>query len=828
MPSMPSIVRDIRYAVRRLGSRPGFTAVAVVSLALGIGANTAVFTLLDDLVFADPGFEDVASLVEIYPAEGGRVGLDALSYPELDDIRRGTEEVFQGVAATSLTLVQWNRPTESETLAAEIVTGNYFDLLGLEPAVGRGFLPEEDRVPGAHPVVVISHGLWKRAFGADPNAVGATLRLNGRPYTVVGVAPRDMHTFIPGIATDVWAPLMMVNQLNPFAGDMLEARGNHNLFAKGRLRPGVSTARAQDALDRVTARTRERYERYADDWSLLAVPTAEVGIHPLLDRVLYPASAMVLAVVALVLLIACVNLVSFLLAQAADRRKEISVRLALGAGRGSLIRQLLTETVLVSLAGGAVGIVLAVWGLQAMAEVEPPVAVPMDLSVSPDAGVLGAGLALALLSGLLFGLLPALQSTRPNLTAALKTEGSASGGETGRRWGMRGALVVGQVAVSLCLLTGSGLFLRSLQAARSVDPGFGHEPTAIVSLGLLPSRYDGVEATRFLRRLSDQAESLPGVRATGIVDNLPLGGTSFTSRTVNVDGVEPPPGRQGHQIDAVVVDGDYFDAAGVPLLAGRTFGPQDEPDGRPVMIVSRAMAERFWREGSGSPEQGALGREVVGTDGTRWRVVGVARDTKVRTLGEGPTPSLYLPLSQNPRFQVQVLARTGADPHGVARRTAELARQLDPEVQVIETKTVDEHLGFMLFPFRFGGTLLSILGVLALVLATIGLYGVVSYAVASRRREVGIRMSLGAKASQMVTLMLTDGLRLVALGAVLGLGLAYLAASALESLLFGVDPHDPTTYVGVTAVLVVVAAAASLVPALRASHVDPVETLRRE
>lgn len=822
---MPSIVRDIRYAVRRLAARPGFTAVAVVSLALGIGANTAVFTLLDDLLFADPGFENVESLVEIYPAEGGHVGLNALSYPELDDVREGTEEVFRGVAATSLTLVQWNRPTESETLAAEIVTGNYFDLLGLEPAVGRGFLPEEDRVPGAHPVVVISHGLWKRAFGADPDAVGSTLRLNGRPYTVVGVAPPDMHTFIPGIATDVWAPLMMVNQLNPFAGDMLEARGNHNLFAKGRLRPGISPAQAQDALDRVTARTRERHERYADDWGLLAVPTAEVGIHPLLDRVLYPASGVVLAVVALVLLIACVNLVSFLLAQAADRRKEISLRLALGAGRRSLVRQLLTETVLVSLAGGLLGIVLAVWGLQVMADVKPPVAVPMDLSVSPDAGVLGASLALALVAGLLFGLLPALRSTRPDLTTALKSDGLAAGGETGRRWGLRGALVVGQVAVSLCLLTGSGLFLRSLQAARSVDPGFGHEPTAIVSLGLLPSRYDSEEAIRYLHRLTEDAEHLPGVRATGVVDNLALGGTSFTGRTVNVDGVEPPQGREGHLIDSVVVDGDYFDAAGVPLPAGRTFGPQDELGGQPVMIVSRAMAERFW---PGGPAESALGREVTHTEGTRWRVVGVARDTKVRTLGEEPTPYLYLPLSQNPRFQVQVLARTAADPHGVARRIAELARELDPEIQVIETKTVDEHLGFMLFPFRFGGTLLSILGALALVLATIGLYGVVSYAVASRRREVGIRMSLGAKASEMVTLMMTGGLRLVAIGAILGLGLAFLAASALESLLFGVDPHDPATYAGVTAVLVLVAAAASLIPALRASHVDPVETLRRE
>jgi predicted permease len=824
---MPSMLRDIRYAVRRLGARPGFTAVAVISLALGIGANTAVFTLLDDLLFADPGFEDVDSLVEIYPAEGGRVGLNALSYPELDDVREGTEEVFSGVAATSLTLVQWDPRVpgehESESLAAEIVSGDYFDLLGLEPALGRGFLPEEDRVPDAHPVVVISQGLWKRAFGADPDALGETLRLNGRPYTVVGVARPDMHTVIPGIATDVWAPSMMVNHLNGFGGDMLESRGSHNLFAKGRLRPGVSLAQAQDALDRVTARTHEEHSEYADDWSLLGVPTADVGIHPLFDRVLYPASAVLLAVVAMVLLIACVNLVSFLLAQAADRRKEISLRLALGAGRRSLIRQLLTETVLISLAGGVLGIALAVWGLQVMAEVKPPVAVPMDLSVFPDAGVLGASLALALVAGLLFGLLPALRSTRPDLTTALKSDGLADGSERmGRRWGLRGALVVGQVAVSLCLLTGSGLFLRSLQAAQSVDPGFGHEPTAIVTLGLLPSRHDEESATRTLERLTDEAEILPGVRAVGIVDNLALGGTSFNGRTVNVDGVEPPPGRDGHLIDAVVVDGDYFDAAGVPLVAGRTFDPRDEPNAQPVVIVSQAMAERFW------PGESALGREVVHTEGTRWRVVGVARDTKVRTIGEAPTPYLYLPLSQNPRYQVQVLARTAADPHGIARRIGELARRLDPEVQVIETKTVEEHLGFMLFPFRFGGTLLSILGALALVLATIGLYGVVSYAVASRRREVGIRMSLGARASEMVTLMMTGGLRLVAIGAALGLGLAFLAASALDSLLFGVDPHDPATYAGVTLILALVAAAASLAPALRASRVDPVETLRRE
>ena len=806
---LEALFRDLRYALRRLGARPGFTAVAVVSLALGIGANTTVFSLLDGLLLSEPPYDDLHELVEIYPTLDGVVNLNALSRPELEDVREGTREVFTGIAATSVTIVQRNLDADSVALAAEVVTPEYFDLLGLEPVLGRGFLPNEGAdEPGAHPVVVIAHDYWQSAFGGDPGAVGRTIRLNGSPYTIVGVADPETPPMIPGFDTSIWGPLSMVNQLNNVGGgDMIENRGGHYLFARGRLAPGATLAQAQAALDSVVARTHEEHgEQYADGWGLLAKPTAEVGIHPLLDRVMIPAGAVLLVVVLMVLLIACVNLVSFLLAQMADRRKEIATRLALGAGRGSLVRQLLAETALLSLGGGLAGVVLAFWGLDLLGRLEPPTPFPLDMSMSPDGPVLAISLALALAAGLLFGLLPALNSSKPDLSSALKSEALAGGSP--KRWSLRNLLVVGQVAVSLFLLVASGLFLRSLQAAQSVDPGFGREPTAIVWLGLQEERYDEGTAREWFRRLEEEAEALPGVEAVGLVDNLALGGVSFNQRTVNVD--------------SVVVDGGYFEAAGVPILAGRAFGPQDRPDGPPVAIVSQAFAERFF------PGEDPIGRELIRPSGARLRIVGVARDTKVRSIAEGPTPYLYMPLSQTGRHQLQLLARTEAAPLAVGRRIAELARERDADVMVLDVKTVDEHLGFMLFPFRFGGLLLSVLGGLALVLATVGLYGVVSYAVAARRREVGIRMSLGAQAGEMVRMMMRGGMRLVAVGAVLGLVLAFLGAGALSGLLFGVDPLDLPTFGAVTALLVLVAAAASLVPALRASRVDPVETLRSE
>lgn len=817
---METLIRDLRYALRRIFRNPGFTAIAVLSLALGVGANTAIFTMVNEILLSDPPYVDPQQLVDIYPSEAGQVGLNAISYPEFEDIREGTAEVFDGLVATSVALTQENRSDGSETLFAEVMTGNYFDVLGIRPAVGHSFLPEEDQTPDARPVVMLGHRFWQQRFGGDRNVVGATMRLSGRTYTIVGVAPANLPSLLPGITPAIYAPMMMSNHLNSNP-NQLTSRGSHNMFAKARLAEGVTRLQAQTALDRVAAKTLQDYSEYSDEWGLSAIPTSHVAIHPLFDRVLYPAAGVLLAVVGMVLLIACVNLASFLLARAADRRKEIAMRLALGAKRGTLVRQLLTETVVLALMGGAAGVGLATAMLRLLDRIQLPLPVPLDLGMSPDLRVLAFSLALSMLAGIFFGLFPALQSTNPDVYPTLKNE-SVIGGAP-RRLNPRSVLVVAQVSVSFLLLIGSGLFLRSLYAAQTVDPGFGQRPTAITWLGLSPDRYDTQSSQRFYRQVLEQASALPGVEAVGLIDNLALGGTSFNSTSINVDGVAPPPGRDGHIIDRVVVNSGYFEAAGVPLLAGRHFGPQDEhPDSPPVVIISQAMADKFW---SG---QDAVGKMIRGGDGREVRVIAVARDTNVRTIGEDPLPYIYYPVSQVNRLSLQILARVSANPTATATEIMRIAQQLDRDVMVIDTKTMDEHLSFMLFPFRLGGVLLAIFGGLALLLASIGLYGVVSYSVASRIKEMGIRMSLGARASEVVGLVMKGGLGLVGLGAVIGLLLSLAAAPLLGSLLFGVEPMDLPTFFGVALTLMAVAGAASIGPAMRASRVDPVRALRYE
>ncbi|HSR52253.1 MAG TPA: ABC transporter permease [Acidobacteriota bacterium] len=816
---MERIIKDLKYAWRRIRRSPGFTAVAVLSLGLGIGANTAIFTLIDAALLGDAPYGDPESLVSVYPSEDGRVGLASLSYPEVEDIREGTEEVFEGVAVTSLSVVQEGVEGGSQSLLAEVVTGNYFEVLGIGPILGRAFAEEEDKTLGSHPVVILGHAYWQRRFAADHNVIGQTLRLNGRAYTVIGVAPSDMPALIPGFDPDLWAPMMMINHLNNNSENQLERRGSHSFFAKARLKEGVTAGQAQVAVDGVVRATHEAHPDYPDRWGLTVVPSNEVAIHPLLDRVLYPAAAVLMAVVAMVLLIACVNLTSFLLARATDRRREIAIRLSLGAGRASLIRQLLTETVLLGLMGGAAGVAMAWGGLRVLSGLRPPAPVPMDLTMTPDAGVLLYSLLLSVTAGLFFGLVPAWRSTRPDVAPVLKDE-SVVGGAMGR-FNLRNALVVAQVAVSFLLLIGSGLFLRSLQAAQTADPGFGHQPTSIVLLSLPADRYKGEEPLRFFDRLLGETAAMAGVQSAGLIDVIPLTGVSFNSMGLNVDGIAPPPGEEAHAIDKAVVDSGYFEAAGVEFTAGRNFGPQDRPDGPKVMVVSQAMARKFWHG------QQAVGRIVHARDGTDYRVIGVARDTDVRALGEAPRPYVYTYLRQHMRHEMNLLAATRLNPRRLAQDIVRAARDLEPEVIIIQTKTMEEHLSFMLFPFRFAGGLLAAFGLLALFLGSIGLFGVLRFSVAGRMREMGIRKSLGAQARSVIRLVMGEGMRLVVLGMVIGAALALAAAPLTGSLLFGVEPLDWPTFALVALILCLAALAAIIGPALRAARVDPIEALRQ-
>jgi macrolide transport system ATP-binding/permease protein len=820
---MDTLLRNLRYAGRRFARSPGFTLVAIASLALGIGANTAIFSVVNAVLLRDLPLEDPEELVEIY-IDTEAFAFSPFSYPFFEDLRDWTTDAFAGVAGSGLAFIQADAAQGVQMLMGEVVTGNFFELLGLRAVIGRTLLPEDDRVVGGHYVVMLGYGYWQRAYGGDPGVVGREIRLAGRSYTIIGVAPEDYTGNFRGMVPDIYAPVTMYDELMPVGeGSRLESQSSYWFFAKARLKPGVSMAAARVAVARVASRLREEgSDEWQPDNELVLVKTEDVILNPALDRFIGPAAALVMVVVGLVLLIACANLASFLLARAMDRRKEVAVRLALGATRRTLIGQLLTETVLLALLGGAAGVLLALGLLQLLSRADLPLPIPITLDLSVDAHVLLFSVAISLGAGVLFGLAPALQGTNPSLAPTLRDESAGAGGRPGRL-ALRNALVSAQVALSLMLLICSGLFLRSLQATRSVDPGFGHEPAAIVTFVLPATRFTEAEGRVFTQELLERARSLPGVTAAGLIDNLHLNPLTIQTIEVNVDGVEPPPDRDSHSVDIARVDPAFFDAAGVRILRGRNFADSDVPDGPAVAIISEAMANRFW------PGEDAIGRTIHQTgDDPDLIVVGVASDAKVRSLAEAPRPFVYRPQSQEYAPFVSIVAKTAVEARRTELDLLALIHEIGPEVIVFESKTMEQHLAIMLLPARVAAVALAVFAALALILASIGLYGLVSYAVARRSHEVGIRMSLGADSGAVVRMLMAGGMRPVLAGVAVGLVLALLLTRSLAGLLFGIGTLDPITFVAVPLVLGGVTLLATYVPARRVSRINPVSALKAE
>lgn len=814
-----AVTRNVRYALRRLTKSPMFTLVAVVSLGLGIGANTAIFSLVNAVMLRDKPFEDVDRLVDVYRASEG-FSHGTLSYPDYQDLAEGSADVFSMVGGGQLAAVQADADGGVELLVAEAVTGNYFELLGIDPARGRLLSGEDHVARGAHPVVVLSHGYWTRRFGGDPDVVGSELRLGGRPYAVIGVAPERFEGSLRGIEPSIWVPIMMVDELQGFGGNILEARGNQNFFGRGRLRPGATPAETEAVLDRISQRLREEYpSQWSPEEALVLEPTAEVIMNPMVDRYLVPAAAMIMGVVGMVLLIACANLASFLLARATDRRKEIAVRLAMGSSRGRLVGQLVTETVILSAIGGLVGVLLASYSLTALASADLPLPLPITLDLTLDRTVLGFSVLVSLAAGLVFGLAPALQSTNPDLASTLRDE-TAGGGQARGAW-LRDALVVGQVAVSVVLLVGAGLFLRSLDASRSIDPGFGAGPTGILQVTVPADRYDETEALAFLDRLTADLLEMPSVESVGLIDNLHLNQLSTQMLRISVDGIEPPPGRDFHLVDYGEVDEGFLATAGIEVVEGRGLDATDRADSEPVALVSEEFVRRFF------PDGGAVGR-IIRVSDEPTRVVGVTADHKVRQLGEATRPYVYLSAYQRMPRNVTILARTSGDADRLAVEMMSEARRLDPQIMITDTKTLDRHLAIVLLARELGAWVVGGFALLALLLATIGVYGVVSYAVARRVREVGIRLSLGAETGRLIRLLTGSGMKLAGAGALVGLGIAAAVAQLLSRLLYGVPPLDPVTFVGAPLVLGLVALLACWIPARRITRIDPVRALRTE
>jgi putative ABC transport system permease protein len=818
---MDLLLKDVRYGLRRLAASPLFTAVAIVSLALGIGANSAIFSIVNAVLLRELPVPEPDRLVDIYTSDRDGLKYATSSYPDFDDLRAASN-VFTDIASYELFIGQAEVEGSNQMVMGEIVSGNYFDMLGVKPALGRTFAADERTTPGAAPVVVLGHAFWKQTFDSDPGVIGRVVRIQRRPFTVIGVLPAEYHGMFPGLEADMYASSMMVNQIMASTADRLVERGNRGLFLKARLAPGISVEQASAAVDAIAARLAREYPTTDEGLEMTVLASSSVSVHPMVDRALVPVAGLLLSVVGLVLLIACANLASFLLARATDRRREIAVRLALGASRAQLVRQLVIESVFLSLLGGIAGILVANWVIHLIVGFQPPLPIPIHVNLGIDSNVLLFTLVVSLVAGLAFGLVPGLQATKPDLSGTLRDEaGAVIGGR--KRVGLRGILVAGQVAVSLLLLVSAGLFLRSLGKAQKIDAGFYTGPAAILWPQFEMSGFDEARGKAAQNQLAEQLRALPGVTGVAMASRLPLG-VAIQTRGLTIDGVEPPPGLDQHHVDVTQVDAAYFDVLDVPIIAGRNFEAADLATSPTVAIISEAAARHFWPSGN------AVGSTFY-TDTERQRpvrIVGVAADTKVRTLGESPRPYFYLDADQQYIPSMMLVVRGSANAAELVAQARTVALDLDPQLILLDSKTMSEHLALMLYPPRMAAILLSVFGGLALLLATIGLYGTVSYAVARRTREVGVRSALGASRRDLVLLLTGGGMRLIGIGSLIGLVLAAALTWLISGFLYGIRSMDVVTFAAVPAILGLVGFLASWVPARRASRIDPMIALRSD
>src|SRR5688572_5848462 len=822
------LARDVRYGLRSLRRHPGFTAMAVLSLAIGIGANTAIFGVAYAVLFRQSPLADPGTLVNIYEAES--VGqFNPMSYPNIEDLRRGTTQVFSGIAASAFAVAQIDRAGTAATVMGEAVTGGAFALLGVEPQLGRAIQPQDDVSRGGHPVVVLSHGYWQRAFGGDPHVVGRTLKMGRRGYTIIGVAPADYRGGLPAVTPAFFVPMAMLNDVMGI--DMLDRRFNHSMLVKARLAPGVTRLQAEHAASLVAASlSTTRPEGWIPGERFELVPTSEVQVVPGIDPLLRAAAWLLITVVGLVLLLACTNLASFLVARAVDRGQEIAVRRALGASRGALARQVLVESALLGLGGAAAGLVLAFALLALLLSIDLPLPYGMRLDLHLGLGwttlldwrVLAFTTGAGVMAGMALGLVPALHGTRAGLGSALESGSKGSDAPGPLRW--RNAMVVAQIAMSLVLLVGAGLFLRSWQQTLAVDPGFGRAPTSVLSVIMPATRSAPDAALQRTRRLLERFRTLPGARAAGLIWPLPLE-LSSSQTDFTIDGRRPPPGRETFRASRATVDGGYFDAAGMTLVTGRTFNDGDRSDSQPVAIISQAMARRYWPDGD------SLGRILRRPDPAEadLMVVGVVSDVNVRSLGEAPRDVVYQSYTQGPPLPgASFLVRTAGDPARLALTLVGAGQEIDPDLRVMQAMTMAQHLATSRLPSQIGAFLLAAFAVLGMALAAIGVYGTVRYTVAMRTREVGIRMALGADAAGVARLLASRGLRLVLVGGAIGVAVSLVAARLLATLLFGVGTFDPVALTGAPIVLGLAACLAAYLPARRASRANPLAALRAD
>jgi predicted permease len=820
-------LRDLRYGARQLVQRPGFAAAAIASLALGIGLNVTLFSIVNAVLLRGTSVAQPDRLVEIYTGLSQDYPQLTTSYPDLLDIQRGAD-TLAGVVGTSYVRGIVSSGGRPSLATGEAVTANYFDLLGIPLALGRGFRQDENAVPGAVPVIVVSYGLWQRSLGGSFDIIGRTIELSGLDYTIVGVATPSYSGLIPGVPTEFWVPVMMVDRL-VFSGmqastdsdpdqTRLERRGLRWLFVKARLADGRTIEEARTQIETLVARLRAEYPATNEKVTVSVLPAASIRFHPMLDGYMRAAATGLLTAVGLVLLIACANVANLMLARAASRRRELAIRAAVGASRARLVRQLLSEGVVLATVGGGLGVLIAWWAGRALSGFGTsvfPMPISFDFSIDPT--VLAFALTVSAATALLFGLAPAWSSSKPDLVGALK---SSAEGDERRRVSFGDLLVVGQLALSLVLLVAGALLARGLLTAHSTDLGYDPRPIASVSFNLQMNGYDTPRASALRDRALQTIRALPGVSAVSTASRLPL------APDINMEGIRVPghhaPTDDETPVDSVSVGADYFSAVGVPIVSGRAFTDDDVAHQRRVAIVNQTMARQYWPDGS------AVGRLIYTGSfaSTPYEIVGVARDHKVRSVGEDPRPYFHVP--STPSQAVGLVVRTSTAPETALPILRQALWSLEPDIVFTEDVPAEQVAATTVAPTRIAAIMLGAFGALALLLAAVGLYGVVAYSVSRRTREVGIRMALGAERHVVLRLILMQGGRLALVGIMLGALASAGVGRILEALLYGVSGFDAIAYGAAAAVLLLVAAAANLIPAVAAARVDPVRALRSE
>ncbi|MEO8499539.1 MAG: ABC transporter permease [Vicinamibacteria bacterium] len=824
-----TLLADIRYAFRWLRKSPAFTLLAVSSFAIGIGFNTALFTLVDALLFRPLPIDRPDRLVDIYTSSSDGDTYSTNAYPDFVDWK-AQNTVFSDMLAYSPTLAAMSLSDRSRLVMGEIVTGNYFQILGVRPEIGRTLLPEDD-VMGAPRVVVLSHRAWTRDFGSSPQAIGQTLRIHGQPYAIVGVARQGFTGMLPMLSPELWTSMAQVEDVEPMGiqdnvpsptgNNRLERRGQRWLFAKGRLKPEATVEQVAANFRLIGEQLKTSFPQTNKNARLAVMRTSDVHIHPDADRKLLPIASGLMLVVGIVLLIACANVASMLLARASGRQKEIGIRIAIGANRLRIVRQLVTESLVMAALGSAAGIGLAWLLLRGAMALTLPIPIPLTFGLQMDTRVLAFSMLVTMVAGLVAGLAPALKATKVDLVGELKGDVAVVPASR-RRFTLRDSLVAAQMAVTTILLVVAGLLSRSLVSAQKMSVGFRSEGVAVLSAELDMIGYSAERGKAFWDQALPRVQSIPGVEAVALTERSPFS-INYNRNSIFFPERAQPDDR-GVPIDVTRVTPSYFETLHIQVLRGRGFTSGDTPQSPGVVVVNEAFAKKYW------PDQDPIGKRfrTRAVDGPEFEVVGLTANYRVNTMGEETTPYIHFSADQRRSNGYEILARTSGDAGLLLAAIRKELLAMEPNVVFLQNQTMQKQVGATLFPARAGAWAVSAVGLVAMLLAAIGLYGVIGYSVSRRTKEIGVRMALGARPGDVSSLVMRQGLRVAASGMIVGAVLALMAGFAIAGALYGISPVDPIAWLGATSLLLGVAALANLVPAQRAARVKPWLALRAE